>query len=133
MAGYGVLVGIPAFAAVIAAAPFSSALLFGAGTLLIGFGAGLFGHGTLTATMNYAPQDQTGLALGAWGAVQASAAGVAIALGGIIRDVVAATAPHNAFGAAAGYMSVYALEIILLLATLVTMARLVRRPGEAFA
>jgi BCD family chlorophyll transporter-like MFS transporter len=132
MAGYGVLVGIPAFFAVIAAAPFSSAPLFGAGTLLIGFGAGLFGHGTLTATMNFAPQDQTGLALGAWGAVQASAAGVAIALGGIIRDVVATTAPQNALGAAAGYVSVYSLEIILLLATLVTMARL-RHRDQAFA
>lgn len=132
MAGYGVLVGIPAFFAVIAAAPFSSAPLFGAGTLLIGFGAGLFGHGTLTATMNFAPPDQTGLALGAWGAVQASAAGVAIALGGIIRDVVATTAPQNALGAAAGYVSVYSLEIILLLATLVTMARL-RHRDQAFA
>jgi BCD family chlorophyll transporter-like MFS transporter len=133
MAGYGVLVGIPAFFAVIAAAPFSSAPLFGAGTLLIGFGAGLFGHGTLTATMNFAPQDQTGLALGAWGAVQASAAGVAIALGGIIRDVVATTAPQNALGAAAGYVSVYSLEVILLIATLVTMARLIRHRGQAFA
>ena len=78
MACYGALVGIPAFAAVIIAAPLSSALLFGGGTFLIGFGAGLFGHGTLTATMNLAPPDQTGLALGAWGAVQASAAGLAI-------------------------------------------------------
>lgn len=132
MAGCGVLVGVPAFLSVIFAAPFSSAVLFGGGTFLIGFGAGLFGHGTLTATMNYAPPGQTGLALGAWGAVQASAAGVAIALGGIIRDVVAATAPQNALGAAAGYVSVYTLEIILLLATLVTMARL-RHRDQAFA
>ena len=95
-------------------------------------GAGLFGHGTLTATMNYAPAGQTGLALGAWGAVQASAAGVAIALGGIIRDVVAATAPQNSLGASAGYVSVYTLEIILLLATLVTMARL-RHRDQVFA
>ncbi|MDU6667685.1 MAG: PucC family protein [Bradyrhizobium sp.] len=126
MAGYGALVGIPAFLAVIAAAPLSSALLFGLGTLLIGFGAGLFGHGTLTATMNLAPQDQAGLALGAWGAVQASAAGVAIALGGIMRDLVASVAPPNTLGAATGYVSVYALEIIMLLATLLTMAHLVR-------
>ena len=33
--------------------------------------------------------EQAGLALGAWGAVQASAAGIAVALGGIIRDVAA--------------------------------------------
>jgi BCD family chlorophyll transporter-like MFS transporter len=132
MAGYGVLVGIPAFAAVILAAPFSSALLFSAGTLLIGFGAGLFGHGTLTATMNFAAPGQTGLALGAWGAVQASAAGVAIALGGIIRDIVATLAPETPLGAAAGYVSVYSLEICLLMATLITMAG-IRYRGQACA
>jgi BCD family chlorophyll transporter-like MFS transporter len=127
MAGYGTLVGIPAFAAVIGAAPAQSALLFGLGTLMIGFGAGLFGHGTLTATMNTAPRHQAGLALGAWGAVQASAAGVAIAMGGIIRDVVA----RHALGAATGYDAVYALEIALLLATLVAMVPLLRRDGVA--
>ncbi len=89
MALYGALVGIPAFLCVIFAAPFNSIALFVIGTALIGFGMGLFGHGTLTATMNLAPKDQTGLALGAWGAVAATASGLAIALGGIIRDVVA--------------------------------------------
>src|SRR6201999_2658621 len=99
MACYGALAGIPAFCGVMLAAPLASALLFGLGTLLIGFGAGLSGHGTLTATMNLAPRSQTGLALGAWGAVQASAAGLAIALGGIIRDVVAGVAAPDATGA----------------------------------
>jgi BCD family chlorophyll transporter-like MFS transporter len=131
MASYGALVGIPAFLSVIFAAslatPLESALLFGLGTTLIGFGAGLFGHGTLTATMNAAPKDQAGLALGAWGAVQASAAGVAIALGGILRDVVHAYAPANSLGAAAGYDFVYCLELLLLFATLVTMVPLIRR------
>jgi BCD family chlorophyll transporter-like MFS transporter len=126
MAGYGALVGIPAFLAVMLAAPASSAVLFGAGTLLIGFGAGLFGHGTLTATMNLAPRHQTGLALGAWGAVQASAAGLAIALGGIIRDVVSSVAPSNSLGMATGYDCVYCLEVMLLVATLFTMIPLIR-------
>jgi BCD family chlorophyll transporter-like MFS transporter len=64
--------------------------LFVAGTWLAGLGAGLFGHGTLTATMRSAPREQVGLALGAWGAVQATAAGIAVALGGIIRDLITA-------------------------------------------
>jgi BCD family chlorophyll transporter-like MFS transporter len=129
MAGFGALVGIPAFAAVIMAGPMASALLFGAGTLLIGFGAGLFGHGTLTATMQAAPANQTGLALGAWGAVQASAAGLAIAFGGILRDVVGGLASHQAMGAATGYDFVYGLEVVLLSATLLTMLPLLRRAG----
>ena len=126
MANFGALVGVPAFAAVILADPLGSSLLFGMGTLFIGFGAGLFGHGTLTATMNLAPDHQRGLALGSWGAVQASAAGVAIALGGIIRDLVAHHGPHGTIGAAAPYDCVFGLEIALLLATIIMMAPLVR-------
>jgi BCD family chlorophyll transporter-like MFS transporter len=129
LAGLGALLGIPAFVAVIVAAPLASWALFGAGTLAIGFGAGLFGHGTLTATMNLAPRQQAGLALGAWGAVQASAAGLAIALGGVLRDLVAGWAPAGRFGAAAGYDVVYALEVALLAATLATMVPLIRRAG----
>jgi BCD family chlorophyll transporter-like MFS transporter len=125
MAAYGALAGLPAFAAVILAGPLSAAWLFAAGTLLIGFGAGLFGHGTLTATMNLAPRSQTGLALGAWGAAQASAAGLAIALGGIIRDVVAGSIAPGGMGAAVAYDAVYCIEMVLLLATLVTMLPLI--------
>ncbi len=136
MASNGALVGVPAFVLVIWAAPLESAALFALGTLLIGFGGGLFGHGTLTATMNHAPPDQRGLALGAWGAVQASAAGLAVALGGVLRDVVAGSAAAHpllpAVGASAtGYISVYALEVALLLVTILAMARLTRRGGSA--
>jgi BCD family chlorophyll transporter-like MFS transporter len=132
MACMGAVVGIPAFLCVIAAAPMNSTLLFALGTLLIGFGAGLFGHGTLTATMNRAPQHQRGLALGAWGAVQASAAGLAVAVSGVIRDVVSALAVKNAFGPelaseATGYIFVYSIELVLMFATLVAMVPLIRQ------
>jgi BCD family chlorophyll transporter-like MFS transporter len=105
--------------------------MFTLGALLVGFGSGLFGHGTLTATMNSAPKEQTGLALGAWGAVQATAAGVAIAVGGIISDAVGALASRGAFGASlsgptAGYMFVYCVEIVLLACTMAIMASLKR-------
>lgn len=121
MAGAGVLAGIPGFLLVMAAAPAGSAAAFAAGTLLVGFGAGLFGHGTLTATMNLAPRGQTGLALGAWGAVQASSAGVAIAFGGILRDVIAAWPSRVAAGPAVPYLSVYGVEVALLVAALLVM------------
>jgi BCD family chlorophyll transporter-like MFS transporter len=132
MASYGAMVGIPAFLLVILAAPYGQPAMFAIGTLLIGFGGGLFGHGTLTATMNLAPESQTGLALGAWGAVQASAAGVAVALGGILRDVVGGFATREAFGpelanTATGYMFVYALEIVLMIATIVAMVPLLHK------
>jgi len=133
MAGYGALAGIPAFMAVIASAPLSSIPLFAAGTMLIGFGAGLFGHGTLTATMRDAPRNQAGLALGSWGAVQATGAGLGIALGGILRDVGGAFAPAYGLGEAAGYHFVYCSEIALLFVALVTMIPLMRRIGNAEA
>lgn len=130
MAVYGAIVGVPAFLTVILSAPAGSSQLFGLGVFLIGFGGGLFSHGTLTATMNLAPKDQTGLALGAWGAVQATAAGVAVALGGIIRDIVAALAANDVFGVAlagptTGYAAVYGIEIALMCATIAAMAPLI--------
>ncbi|WP_088278672.1 PucC family protein [Ideonella sp. A 288] len=135
IARQGAMVGLPAFGAVIMASPLGSPLLFGFGALLIGFGGGLFSHGTLTATMNLAPREQTGLALGAWGAVQATAAGLAVALGGVIRDSASSAFGHlpSVGGPASGYMLVYGIEIALLLATLVAMAPLVRQDRPALA
>jgi BCD family chlorophyll transporter-like MFS transporter len=81
--------------------------------------------------MNFAPAEQRGLALGAWGAVQASAAGIGIGLGGVIRDLVVALGntkllPEAFNGPAIGYSLVYALEIALLIATILAMMPLLR-------
>jgi BCD family chlorophyll transporter-like MFS transporter len=138
LATVGAWLGMPAFAAVMLAASLQSVGLFGSGVLLIGLGAGLFGHGTLTLTMQCAPKEQVGLALGAWGAAQATAAGVAVALGGILRDIVAALAEGGSFGAAlsapaTGYAFVYAIEIVLLGITVFVMGRLAGDRGKAEA
>jgi BCD family chlorophyll transporter-like MFS transporter len=130
MSVIGALVGIPAFAIVILSAAGGSVIAFGVGVFLVGLGGGLFGHGTLTATMNSAPPDQTGLALGAWGAVQATGAGVAVALGGIISDAVNALASRGMLGRTlsgpnTGYFVVYGIEIVLLATTVLVMAALV--------
>lgn len=135
MASAGAACGVPAFLAVIAAAPLQATVLFGFGVWLIGFGGGLFAHGTLTASMNRAPKEQVGLALGAWGAVQATAAGVAVAFGGVLRDVIASIGADGRLGSAmatpaGSYTVVYGLEVLLLLATLVAMAPLIRRSGD---
>lgn len=132
----GVFIGMPAFIAVILSAPWQSVALFVAGTFLIGLGAGLFAHGTLTSAMRSAPARQIGLALGTWGAVQATAAGVAMALGGVIRDAVRWLEPANDAGgswlaqAASAYTVVYGIELLLLLATVITMWPLVARSRE---
>ncbi len=135
LAALGALAGVAAFTAVIFAGPLESALLFRIGTALIGFGAGLFGVGTLTAAMDLAEDGRSGLALGAWGAVQATATGVAVALGGILRDFVSGLAMDGSLGVAladpaTGYSVVYHLELLLLFMTLVAIGPLVR-PSRA--
>ena len=129
MASVGALVGIPAFISITLSAPLDLKALFLLGTFLIGFGGGLFSHGTLTATMQLAPSNQRGLALGAWGAVQATAAGIAIGLGGVIRDLVVAIGatnwlPEGLIGPSTGYSFVYCLETGLLIATIFSMTTL---------
>jgi MFS transporter, BCD family, chlorophyll transporter len=131
LAGIGALIGAFAFAAVVISASAHSVLLFRFGTALIGLGGGLFAAGTLTAAMAIASDSDSGLALGTWGAVQATAAGGGILLGGGIRDLVASLADSGALGSvltgpAIGYVSVYNIEIALLFATLVAVGPLVR-------
>ena len=126
VAWWGALVGVPAFALIIAAGPMGAATIFVAGTALAGLGAGLFGHGTLTATMRSAPRAQVGLALGAWGAVQATAAGIAVALGGILRDLILGLPGAESFRPEAPYTPVFGLELALLLAAALAVF-LVRR------
>lgn len=136
IAGYGALVGIVAFSAVIFSAPFESPTLFRCGTALIGFGGGLFSVGMLTGAMALANDSGSGLALGAWGAVQATSAGLAIAAGGAIRDIMSGLAERGLLGpalldAAVGYGFVYYIEIMLLLVTLAAVGPLVRPASEA--
>jgi MFS transporter, BCD family, chlorophyll transporter len=131
LAAFGLLAGVAAFSCVIFSAPLLSPLLLRIGTLLIGFGGGLFAVGTLTAAMDLTGNGQYGLALGAWGAVQATAAGAAVALGGGLRDLISNLATKGLLGAAlnmpaTGYNFVYHLEIGLLFATLVAIGPLVR-------
>ena len=130
LAASGALVGIMAFAAVIFASPLESAALFRAGTLLIGAGEGLFGVGTLSAAMALKDARAHGIALGAWGAVFATAEGLALALSGVIRDGVAHLVARGALGPGLSvpsvpYSVVYHLEIAALFATLIALGPLV--------
>ncbi len=136
LAAGGILAGIWAFSLVIFSAPMGSDTLFYAGALLIGFGGGLFAVCTLMAAMNMPATGIAGrgLALGAWGAAQATAAGVAIALGGTLRDWVGAIAASGQWGEAlntpaTGYSFVYHSEIGLLFVTLAILGPLVRKAG----
>ncbi len=137
LAATGALVGLLAFSAVIFAEPLDSPWLFRLGATLIGFGGGLFSVGTLTFAMGLDEGGLNGLAVGAWGAVQATAAGCAIALGGAIRDTVTHLATSGALGEVLaspgiGYSFVYHIELYLMFATLIAIGPLVRhRPASS--
>lgn len=133
MSARGLLVGVVAFLMVIFAAPVQSTVLFYVGAWCIGLGAGLFAVSTLTAAMALPEQGNAGrgLVLGAWGAAQATAAGLSIAVGGGLRDVVGTYAMQGHLGPlfvsrTFGYAFVYQIEILVLFATLIALAPLVR-------
>ncbi|MEM1149774.1 MAG: BCD family MFS transporter [Pseudomonadota bacterium] len=136
LAAHGTLLGIVAFSMVVFAAPLQSGLMFRAGAFLIGLGGGLFSVCTLTAAMALAKDRDSGIALGTWGAVHASAMGVALFLGGAIRDVVESLAASQVLGSgfaqeAVGYSVVYHIEIFLLFITLVVIGPLARHSGAS--
>ena len=135
LAGMGVLLGIAAFAVVVMSAPLASVPLLCVGATGIGLGGGLFTVCTLIAAMDHVPADKAGLALGAWGAVQATAGGVAILLSGALRDGFDALSMSGRLGAglidpSSGYSFVWHIEIALLFATLVAIGPLARRTAE---
>lgn len=131
ISGFGAASGILAFALVILSAPLQSTALFQMGALGIGFGGGVFAVGTLTAAMAMAQDGFSGLAIGAWGAAQATASGLGIAGAGLLRDGVTTAAMAGAFGEpaaspAVGYIVVYLIEVLLLFATLAAIGPLAR-------
>lgn len=135
LASFGLLIGIAAFSIIVFADPLASTLIFQTGAFLIGLGGGLFSVCMLTSAMALANSRDSGIALGAWGAVQATAAGVAIALGGALRDSVDAVAAQGWLGEgfareAVGYSVVYHLEILLLFAALAALGPIARHASQ---
>ncbi|MBC6442700.1 MAG: PucC family protein [Rhodobacteraceae bacterium] len=110
----GALIGIPGFTAIILSGFMVGAPLFLVGTLATGLGAGLFGHATLTETLRMSPKNQVGLALGAWGAVQATCAGIGVALGGAIRDLIVGLSATDGLPSHMPYNFVFTIEIVAL-------------------
>ena len=116
LASLGVLLGLPAFAMVIFSGPLEAAWLFRCGVGLIGFSGGLFSVGMLVTAMGMAQDGSRlgnlgGLVIGTWGAVQATSAGAAMAVGGALNTggsmagvvgipVVAYLSGHGAWTAA---------------------------------
>ncbi|MDF1501858.1 BCD family MFS transporter [Roseisolibacter sp. H3M3-2] len=129
VAAGGALVGALGFVAVIFATPLHALDLFRAGTALIGFGEGCFAVGTLAYAMAM-PSGQSGIALGAWGAVFATSEGLALALSGAVKDAVDHLAARGVLTGgmadpSVSYSVVYHAEIAFLFLALVALGPLV--------
>ncbi|MEM0900701.1 MAG: BCD family MFS transporter [Pseudomonadota bacterium] len=131
----GLLAGVVAFSMIIFAEPLASENLFRAGVFVVGVGAGIFGVGTLLAAMERAQTSDSGMAIGAWGAVNATAIGCGLAAGGIVRDAVnflieSGWTAGVLSSPSAGYSVVYHLEIGLLFMTIAVLGPLVGHARE---
>ena len=125
------LIGIVGFSAIIFSSPMQFPFLYFLGTLFIGFGTGLFSVSLLIIAMALSSKTNlgSGFILGSWGAAQAIGAGLGIAVGGILRDVVNKIALSGYLGStfennSIGYIFVYHLEILLIFITLIALGML---------
>ncbi len=125
----GTVLGIAGFVGIIASSVGAGISLFLAGTFLTGLGAGMFGHATLTATLRATDKNRIGLALGAWGAVQATSAGIGIALAGIVRDLVVGLNGSGGTPAETPYNVVFSIEILCLALAFLVALPLLRASG----
>jgi BCD family chlorophyll transporter-like MFS transporter len=139
LAALGVLVGALGLVAIIFATPLGALDLFRIGTMLIGFGEGAFAVGTLAYAMAM-PSGESGMALGAWGAVFATSEGLALALSGIVKDgmqhlVTRGVLTGGMADPSVPYSFVYHIEIAFLFLSLVALGPLVaaRRAGTPAA
>ncbi|MEO0653782.1 MAG: PucC family protein [Pseudomonadota bacterium] len=130
LAAIGAMIGIPGFLAIVLSASMIGPALFIAGTLATGLGAGLFGHATLTAAIRGAPRDQIGLTLGAWGAVQATCAGIGVAMAGVVRDVLVSLPALSGLAVHVPYNVVFTAEMAFLAAAILVVIPLSARRGR---
>lgn len=136
LARQGVIVGVIGFGLITLASVYSSAFFFRVGVMLIGFGEGLFGVGTLSYAMGIRDTSQHGIALGAWGAVFATAEGLSFAVSGVAKDWLSHLTSRGDLGArfsspSVPYTAVYVTEIVVLLATLLPLYLLSSRHAAA--
>lgn len=131
LAVVGAAIGVPGFLAIIFSSVTIASSLFIIGTLATGIGAGLFGHATLTETIRNAPANRVGLSLGAWGAVQATCAGIGIALAGLVRDVLVTFSVATGLEPQTPYNVVFGIEVVFLaLALLVALPLLAKHRSD---
>ena len=115
--GVGALLG---FALISVSGPIASQGLFYGGILLLGVGTGLSTVSNLSLMLDMTTPGNVGLYIGAWGMANAFARLTGSLLSGALRDSVA----QLAGGALAGYVAVFSVMALMLLASLWLLNRI---------
>lgn len=88
--------------------------------LLFGFGSGVSTAANLALMLDMTVAGQVGLFIGAWGVADAMARLGGTLLSGVVRDVVT----YGAGNKLAGYVVVFAIELVVLLVSMVMLRRI---------
>lgn len=91
--------------------------IFVPGIVALGFGTGISTATNLGLMLDMTTPEQAGLFMGAWGVADSLARGAGTLLGGVVRDVVAGMTGS----ASSGYVSVFLIEALLLLISLLLL------------
>ncbi len=94
--------------------------IFVPGVAVLGFGTGLSTSTNLGLMLDMTTVEQAGLYIGAWGVANATARGVGMLLGSVLRDVITALTGS----ASAGYISVFLIEAVILASSLILLRRI---------
>ena len=106
--------GAAAFLLIVLSGSLASLSLFYSGVVVLGLATGLATVSNLSLMLDMTTKERVGMFVGLWGMASALARLVGNVLSGIVRDSVAALTGN----ALVGYQSVFAIELLLLLASL---------------
>ena len=120
VAQVGNLGALAGFLVILASGWTRSLGIFYGGVTLLGLGTGLATVSNLSLMFDFTVEGSVGLYIGAWGFSNALSRLTGSLLAGALRDVVA----HLSARSLAGYLAVFAVEALMLIAATVMLARL---------
>lgn len=120
VAQFGNIGALAGFVVIVASGFLRSTSIFYIGVTLLGLGTGLSTVANLSLMFDFTLPGMVGLYIGAWGFSNALSRLTGSILGGVVRDVV-----NQATGAAlSGYLVVFSIEALMLLAAAIMLTRI---------
>ncbi len=120
VAQFGNIGALAGFVVIVVSGFTRSTSIFYSGVTLLGIGTGLSTVANLSLMFDFTVPGMVGLYIGAWGFSNALSRLIGSILGGVVRDVV-----HQITGAAlSGYLVVFTLEALMLLAAAIMLTKI---------